>query len=85
MSRVSVAMLGLLPEMERVYMLERTDRARAAALARGASPGPKPKLGVDDVERGLPARRQGTVDGGDLRQDGRFRGHPVSADPFPTI
>lgn len=54
MSRVSVAMLGLLPEMERVYMLERTDRARAAALARVASPGPQPKLGVDDVERGVP-------------------------------
>lgn len=53
MSRVSVAMLGLFAEMERAYMLERTDRARAAALARGVSPGPKPKLDADDVERAV--------------------------------
>ena len=62
MSRVGVALLGLFAEMERVYNLERTQRARDAALARGIRPGPKPKLDTDAIEhavylrdvRGLP-------------------------------
>lgn len=53
MSRVGVALLGLFAEMERVYMLERTERARAAALERGVAPGPKMKLGADDVDRAV--------------------------------
>lgn len=53
MSRVGVAMLGLFAEMERVYMLERTERARAAALERGVAPGPKMKLSAEDIERAV--------------------------------
>lgn len=53
MSRVGVAMLGLFAEMERVYMLERTERARAAARQRGVAPGPKMKLGAEDIERAV--------------------------------
>lgn len=53
MSRVGVALLGLFAEMERVYMLERTERARAAALERGVAPGPKMKLTTEDIERAV--------------------------------
>lgn len=53
MSRVGVAILGLFAEMERVYMLERTERARAAALERGVAPGPKTKLSDEDIERAV--------------------------------
>ena len=53
MSRVGVAMLGLFAEMGRVYMLERTERARAAARERGVTPGPKLKLGAEDIERAV--------------------------------
>ena len=53
MSRVGVALLGLFAEMERVYMLERTERARAAALERGVAPGPKMKLSAEDVDRAV--------------------------------
>lgn len=53
MARVGVAMLGLFAEMERVYMLERTDRARAAALERGVPPGPKMKLTAEGVDRAV--------------------------------
>lgn len=53
MSRVGVAMLALFAEMERVYMLERTDRARAAALERGIVPGPKKKLTAEDIDRAV--------------------------------
>lgn len=53
MSRIGVAMLGLFAEMERVYMLERTERARAAARERGVAPGPKMKLGAEDIERAV--------------------------------
>ena len=53
MSRVGVAMLGLFAEMERVYMLERTERARAAARERGVAPGPKMKLGPEDIDRAV--------------------------------
>lgn len=53
MARVGVAMLGLFAEMERVYMLERTDRARAAARERGVPPGPKMKLTAEDVDRAV--------------------------------
>jgi len=53
MSRVGVAMLGLFAEMERAYMLERTERARAAARERGVAPGPKMKLSVEDIERAV--------------------------------
>ena len=53
MSRVGVALLGLFAEMERVYMLERTDRARAAALERGVAPGPKMKLTAEDIDRAI--------------------------------
>ena len=53
MSRVGVAMLGLFAEMERVYMLERTERARAAALERGVAPGPKLKLSPEDIDRAV--------------------------------
>ena len=34
-------------------MLERTERARAAALERGVAPGPKVKLRTEDVERAV--------------------------------
>lgn len=53
LSSVSVALLGLFAEMERVYMLERTDRARAAALDRGIAPGPKKKLSAEDIDRAV--------------------------------
>lgn len=53
MSRVGVAMLGLFAEMERAYMLERTERARAAARERGIPPGPKMKLSAEDIERAV--------------------------------
>lgn len=53
MSRIGVALLGLFAEMERVYMLERTERARAAALERGIAPGPKKKLTPEDIERAV--------------------------------
>lgn len=53
MSRVGVALLGLFAEMERVYMLERTDRARAAALERGIAPGPKHKLDDRAIKRAV--------------------------------
>lgn len=53
MSRVGVAMLGLFAEMERVYMLERTERARAAARERGVAPGPKMKLSPEDIDRAV--------------------------------
>lgn len=53
MSHVGVAMLGLFAEMERVYMLERTERARAAARERGVAPGPKMKLNVEGIERAV--------------------------------
>lgn len=53
MSRVGVALLGLFAEMERVYMLERTERARAAALERGVAPGPKMKLTAEDIDRAV--------------------------------
>lgn len=52
-SRVGVALLGLFAEMERVYMLERTERARAAAAERGVSPGPKMKLTDEDIDRAV--------------------------------
>lgn len=53
MSRVGVARLRLFAEMERVYMLERTERARAAALTGGVSLGPKMKLSADDLEHAV--------------------------------
>lgn len=53
MSRVGIALLGLFAEMERVYMLERTERARAAALERGVAPGPKMKLTAEDIDRAI--------------------------------
>jgi DNA invertase Pin-like site-specific DNA recombinase len=53
MSKVSVALLGLFAEMERVYMLERTERARAAALERDVTPGRKRKLDPETIERAV--------------------------------
>lgn len=53
MARIGVAMLDLFAEMERVYMLERTERARAAARERGVSPGPKMKLSPEDIDRAV--------------------------------
>lgn len=52
-SKISVALLGLFAEMERAYMLERTERARAAALERGVAPGPKMKLTAEDIDRAV--------------------------------
>lgn len=52
-SRIGVAILGLFAEMERSYMLERTERARAAALERGVPAGPKKKLSDEDIERAV--------------------------------
>jgi len=53
MARVGVALLGLFAEMERVYMLERTARARDAARERGVAPGPKMKLDADAIEHAV--------------------------------
>jgi len=53
MSKVGVALLGLFAEMERVYMLERTERARAAALARGVAPGRPMKLDQDALDHAV--------------------------------
>jgi DNA invertase Pin-like site-specific DNA recombinase len=50
MAQISMKLLALFADMERIFMLERVQDARAAKVKRGKRSGPKPKLS--------PAQRQ---------------------------